>query len=233
MGRSLPRLAFLGILLVFCAVSFVSAKKTELNYTPPEIASGNYLSYPIKSVASGVVVVAVDLDSAGRIKKTEVLRDIPSLTAPLLLAIDKWTFKPAVLRRKTVSSTIVVNILYNPSDYRLGTATAPVLGKELRVLAPDVAGFVPPKIIAGAWAEYPLNSVAQGSVILDARISPQGHVNQVTPVWRNQSLTTTSVDAAKHWTFHPATLDGEAVAANTVVGYVFRLPNIANPLAHP
>lgn len=233
MGRFLPPLAFPGLLLVFCAASFASAKKTEPNYTPPEIVSGNYLSYPIESVASGVVVVAVDLDSAGRIKKTQVLRDIPSLTAPLLLAINKWTFKPAVLRQKPVSSTIVVNILYNPSDYRLGTATAPALGKELKVLAPDAAEFVPPKIIAAAWAEYPLNSVAQGSVILDARISSDGHVSRLTPVWRNQSLTTTSVDAAKHWIFRPATMDGEAVAANAVVGYVFRLPNVANPVAHP
>jgi hypothetical protein len=233
MGRCAALFAFLGFLLVFASISSIAAQKAEPKYTPPDIAAGNYLSYPIKSVASGVVVVAVNLDSTGRIKKTDVLRDIPSLTAPLLLAIDKWTFKPAVLRGKAVNSTIVVNILYNPSDYRLGSATAPVLGKELRVLTPDAVGFVPPKIIAAAWAEYPLNSVAQGAVILDARISPQGLVSQVTPVWRNQSLTTTSVNAAKDWTFHPATLDGEAIAANTVIGYVFRLPNVASPLAKP
>jgi len=233
MWRSSAILAFPALLLVLATASSLFAQSGRANYIPPDIASGNYLSYPINSVASGVVVVAVDLDSAGRIKKTEVLRDIPSLTAPLLLAIEKWTFKPAVLRGKAVDSTIVVNILYNPSDYRLGGAKAPVLGKELRVLAPDAAGFVPPKIVAAAWAEYPLNSVAQGSVILDARIGPRGHVSQITPVWKNQSLTATSVNAAKAWSFHPATVDGEAIAANTVVGYVFRLPNIANPVAQP
>ncbi len=233
MGYSSARLAFPGLLLVFCIVPFISAQNAEPKYTPPDIAAGNYLSYPINSVASGVVAVAVDLDSMGGIKKTEVLRDIPSLTAPLLLAIEKWTFKPAVLQGKAVDSTIVVNILYNPSDYRLGSAKAPILGKELKVLTPGAAGFVPPKIIAAAWAEYPLNSVAQGSVILNARISPRGRVTQITPVWENQSLTTTSVDAAKAWSFQPATLDGEAVAANTVVGYVFRLPNTASPLARP
>lgn len=232
MGCSLPRVTLPALLLVFCAGS-ISAQKAEPTYTPPDIAAGNYLSYPIKSVASGVVVVAVNLDSAGRIEKTEVLRDIPSLSAPLLLAIDKWTFKPAALGGKAVNSTIVVNILYNPSDYRLGGAMAPALGKELRVLTPNAAGFVPPKIISAAWAEYPLNSVAQGSVILDARVSPQGHVSQITPVWRNQSLTTASVEAAKDWTFHPATRNGEALAANAVVGYVFRPPNTASPLAHP
>ncbi len=233
MARSSAILAFPALLLVLGTASSLSAQSGRANYIAPDIASGYYLSYPINSVASGVVVVAVDLDSAGRVKKTEVLRDIPSLTAPLLLAIEKWTFKPAVLRGKAVDSTIVVNILYNANDYRLGSAKAPVLGKELKMLTPDAAGFMPPKIVAAAWAEYPLNSVAQGSVILDARIGTRGHVSQVTPVWKNQSLTTTSMNAAKAWTFHPARLDGEAIAANTVVGYVFRLPNTASPLAHP
>lgn len=233
MGRSPGLLAFLGFLLVLGSLSAVSAKKTEAKYTPPDVATAAYINYPINSVASGVVVVAVQLDAAGQIKGTEVLRDIPSLTAPVLLAVHNWTFKPAMLRGKAVDSTMIVNIAYNPSDYRVGGTNNPALGKELRVLAPDAGGFLPPKLLGASWAAYPLNSVVQGSVILDARISPIGHVIHVVSVWNVQALTSPSLDAAKNWTFEPAMLNGASIAANAVIAYVFRPPNISNPVANP
>lgn len=233
MGRSLALLAFLSLPLLFGALSPTAAKKTDPKYTPPDIAAGNYITYPINSEASGVVVIAVHLDGAGQIKKTEVLRDIPSLTAPVLTAVNNWTFKPATLRGKAVDSTIIVNIAYNPSDYRLGGTNNPALGKELTVLPPDAEGFLPPRVLTASWAAYPLDSVAQGSVMLDARVTPEGRVTRVIPVWEAQALTAASIDAAKSWTFEPASLNGEHIVANTVIGYVFRLPNVASPFAKP
>ena len=233
MGRSSGLLAFAALVVILATALSLSAQNKQANFIPPDLDTARDINYPVDSVASGVVVVAVRLDSAGTIKRTEVLRDIPSLTAPVLLAINTWTFKPTTLDGKGVDSTVVVSIVFNPSDYRLGGAATPILGKELRVLPPDAVGFLPPKIIAAAWAGYPLNSVAQGAVILDARVSATGQVTHVTPIWKIQSLTGPSIRAAKNWTFNPATFKGAPVAANSVVGYVFRLPNIAHPVASP
>ena len=226
--------SFVAFFVVFAASSGLCAQSKQPAFVAAAITTASDINYPITSIASGIVVVAVHLDGSGKIKDTEVLRDVPSLTAPVLLAIKRdWTFKPATLDGKPVSSTIVVNIVFNPFEYRLGGPATPVLGKELKVLALDENGFLPPLTTAGAWAEYPPNSTAQGSVILDVRVSRTGRVTRAIDVYRIPSVTTPSIDAAQKWTFKPATLNGSRIAANAVIGYVFRLPNISSPVAQP
>ena len=213
------------MVLVIATAPALLAQKAQAKFTPPDINTASDINYSPNSFASGVVVVAVHLDSSGMIKGTEVLRDIPSLTAPVLLAINGWTFKPAMLNGSGVASTIVVSIVFNPFDYQLGSADPPDLGQAQETLQPDANGFLPAKIATASWAQSPAKSVAQGAVILDVRVGTTGHVTHTFLVNRIPSLTTTSMNAAKKWTFKPATLHGSHIAANAVVGYVYRLPN--------
>lgn len=210
--------------------SALPAQEKHPKFTAPELATASDIVYPINSGAAGVVVVAVNLDATGAIKATQTLCDIPSLTSPVLLAIAKWTFKPATLDGKGIDSTMVVSIVFNPSDYRLTGSETPALGKELEVLSPDADGFLPPKTAGASWAEYPINSVAQGAVVLDVHVNHDGRVKRVTTVW-GPFLAKTSSEAAKRWTFQPATLNGMPVGADVVIGYVYRPPNIAVPVA--
>jgi Gram-negative bacterial TonB protein C-terminal len=229
--RAFPAPAVLAAILLAATIPVLSAQENHHGgFDPPRLLTASDIVYPINSGAAGVVVVAVELDDAGTIKKTTVLRDVPSLTSPVLLAIPKWTFKPATLDGRAVDSTIVVSIAFNPADYRLGGTDTPVLGKELKVLSPDAEGFLPPKIVAGWWAVYPINNVSQGGVVLDAHVSHTGRVTRVTPIWA-PFLKKTSEEAAKKWTYEPAQYKGEPIAASTVIGYVFRPPNIAVPVA--
>lgn len=235
MKGSPPSPPIFALLVITLAVALVIATSPALlaqnkHFAPPTLLTAADITYPINSGAAGVVVVAANLDSAGTVKGTDVLHDIPSLTAPVLLSVQNWTFKPALLDGKAVDSTIVVSVVFNPSDYRLTGAATPPLGKELKTLSPDANGFLPPKTNATSWAEYPLDSVAQGGVILNARIRRTGRVMHLRPVW-GPFLTETSMDAAKRWTFEPATFNGTPIAADVVVGYVFRPPNIAAPVA--
>ncbi len=218
------------VALLVATVPVVFARSQHGRFTSPSLSTAASITYPINSGAAGVVVVEVSLDGAGKIKNADVLRDVPSLTSPVLLSIQKWTFNPARLDGKGVDSTITVNVVFNPSDYRLAGTETPALGTELKTLSPDANGFLPPKTTTASWANYPLNSAAQGSVILDADISHSGRVKRLAPVW-GAYLVKTSVDAARKWTFEPATFDGMPVSANTVIGYVYRPPNIAVPVA--
>jgi hypothetical protein len=221
--------ALLGTAAVLTAGPSLRAQKKQPKFVPPEVESAGDINYPIDSVASGVVVVAVKLGDEGQIEGTEVLRDVPSLTAPVLLSLQNWTFKPATLDAKAVDSTIVVSVAFNPSDYRLRGGTTSAFGKELRTLSPDDNGFLPPKITGTAWAEYPMNSLAQGAVLLDVSISDTGEVTRAVPVATVASLTALSVNAAKKWTFQAARFKGMAIPSKAVVGFVFRLPNISQP----
>src|SRR5437588_263094 len=129
MTRSCACFAFSTLVLVIATVPCLLAQKKQPLFSAPDINTAADVSYPIDSVAAGIVVVAVDLDGAGRIKQKVVLREIPSLTTTVLMTIETWTFKPATLEGKGVDSTVVVSIVFNPSDYRLGGAAIPVLGK--------------------------------------------------------------------------------------------------------
>jgi outer membrane biosynthesis protein TonB len=232
--RALPSLLVVTLVITLLVATSPAAvaRNKRPKFTPPELLTAASINYPINSSASGVVAVAIYLDDAGKVTATDTLRDIPSLTAPVLLSIQKWTFKPATLDGKEVDSTIVASIAFNPADYRLAGTDTPVLGKELKVLSRDADGFLPPHLATASWALYPLNSVERGSVILDARVGRDGGVRHVTPVW-SPYLKTTSVEAAKKWTFEPATFDGMPTDADVIIGYVFRLPNIASPVARP
>jgi Gram-negative bacterial TonB protein C-terminal len=228
MQRSSGFRALAVTLLMATAPAFGRSRHPE--FTPPSLAAAASITYPINSGAAGVVVVAVNLDDAGKIKNTDVLRDIPSLTSPVLLSAQKWTFHPATLDGAGVDSTITVSIVFNPSDYRLTGTEAPALGKEVMVLSPDANRFLPPKTKTVSWANYPVNSAAQGTVILEARVGRSGRVAHVTPVWA-PFLAKTSTEAAEKWSFEAAAFDGRTVEANAVIGYVYRPPNIAAPTA--
>jgi len=228
--RASSILSVLAVLAVVAASPALSAQEKHPKFTAPELTTASDIVYPINSGAAGVVVVAVNLDATGAIKATQTLRDIPSLTSPVLLAIPKWTFKPATLDGKGIDSTIVISIAFNPSNYRLTGSEAPALGKELEVLSPDANGFLPPKTTGASWAEYPINSVSQGAVVLDVHVNHDGRVKRVTTIW-GPFLAKTSSEAAKRWTFEPATLNGMPVGADVVIGYVYRPPNIAVPVA--
>ncbi|MGC2418053.1 MAG: energy transducer TonB [Candidatus Acidiferrales bacterium] len=220
----------LAVTLLIATAPCAFGRSKRPKFTPPSLATAASITYPIDSAAAGVVVVAVNLDDAGKIKNTDVLRDIPSLTSPVLLSIQKWTFRPATLDGAGVDSTITVSVVFNPSDFRLAGTENPALGKEVMVLPQDANGFLPPKTTTASWANYPLNSVAQGAVVLEAHVSRSGQVTHVIPVWA-PFLAKTSIEAVEKWTFQPATFDGRSINANAVIGYVYRPPNIAVPVA--
>jgi hypothetical protein len=225
-----PLLFVLAVVSIAATSPILLAQNQHPRFTAPELLTASDIAYPINSGAAGVVAIAVNLDSAGLVKETDVVRDIPSLTAPVLLSIQKWTFKPARLDGKRVDSTIIVSIAFNPSDYQLTGTGTPALGKELKILSPDAAGFLPPRTIDASWAVYPVNSVAQGTVILEARVNHAGRVTHVTPAW-NPYLTRTSVSAAEKWTFEAAAFEGMPITATAIIGYVFRPPNTAARVA--
>jgi Gram-negative bacterial TonB protein C-terminal len=220
----------LAVTLLIATAPCAFGRSKRPKFTPPSLATAAAITYPINSGAAGVVVVAVNLDDAGKIKNTDVLRDIPSLTSPVLLSVQKWTFHPAMLDGAGVDSTITVSIVFNPSDFRLAGAETPALGKEVMILSPDANRFLPPKTTTASWANYPVNSVAQGAVVLEARVARSGHIVHVTPVWA-PFLAKTSIEAAEKWAFEPARFDDRSIDANAVIGYVYRPPNIAVPVA--
>ena len=124
-------------------------------------------------------------------------------------------------------STINIEVVFNPAD---------TLGEKLRV--PPVAstlslsprwprGYVPPDVVAGSYASYPVNSVAIGTVVLDVTVDNNGTIKKIGVIRDVPSLTPGAIAAVREWTIKPATLDSKAITSKLIVAFVFRAPNIS------
>jgi len=75
---------------------------------------------------------------------------------------------------------------------------------------------------ATAEPQYPNNSVAQGTVVLELTIGPEGDLETVTVVRPLASLTEEAEKAVRKWTFRAATLDGKPMRSTMMVSFTFR-----------
>jgi len=81
-------------------------------YLPPEIAVASFAVYQPNSVGVGTVVLDVTIDKYGAVKKTDVIRDVPSLTPEAVAAVKRWTINPATFNGKAIVSKLVVAFVF-------------------------------------------------------------------------------------------------------------------------
>ena len=216
------------ILAISAGSSAVSPAQTKRhNFVPPSLISASDISYPINSLAAGVVTLSVSLNNAARVTNVQVLRAVPSLTEPALAAVNNWTFSPAMLDGAPEPSTLTVNILFNPGYlHPRNVLLPPVKSQEER---DETIRFTPPQVVAAEYAAYPARSVFTGAVVLEMTVGKTGLADHVSAVFAAPSLSQTAITAAKKWAFSSGTLDGAPIESKTVVAFVFRSPTITPP----
>lgn len=88
--------------------------------------------------------------------------------------------------------------------------------------APSAQGFSPPAPLSVVASPYPSQSLFGGEVVLDALIDNRGRVIQVKVVRGAASPFLENVfSAVRTWSFFPARLDGQAVAARVAITFQF------------
>jgi TonB family protein len=85
---------------------------------PVTVVAASFPQYPVNSVTTGTVVIRVIVDSEGRVENTEAIRDIASLTAPCIRALEEWKFEPAQFRGKPIRSSIALAFVLRPRPPR-------------------------------------------------------------------------------------------------------------------
>jgi hypothetical protein len=68
--------------------------------------------YPIESIAEGSVILQLQIDSSGIVQRTDVIREVPSLTSSATCAVSQWRFLPAKRNGKAVPGTAVAVISF-------------------------------------------------------------------------------------------------------------------------
>ena len=173
-------------------------------------------------MAAGAVSVLLSLDSSAQIQNVQVLRDFPPLTNSVQNAVQNWTITPAVLNGHAVSSEISVTVIFNVFNPAGGASYQSLVLAPPQSIAPDASQFIPPQISMASFANYPANSVSQGTVVIDVTVSKAGSPIKIRVVRGIPTLTEQAVIAIKNWGFNAATIQGQPIAAQMVIAFVFQ-----------
>jgi TonB family protein len=209
------------LLLALVAVPVRQSFGRDPHFVPPDVLTAGDIPYPPDSVASGIVTLSINLDATGQVQNVQVLRDVPSLTGPAVTAVKSWTFVPAKLENSPVPSTLNISVVFNPGNLQSQTLTLAPVG---RTPPPNPPGYLPPEIAAASYANYPINSVAAGTVVLDVTVVKSNEIRGVQPIRSVPSLTSPATSALMGWSVNAATSQGKAIQSKLIIAFVFRPP---------
>src|ERR1700722_13311760 len=167
------------LLLTLFLWPWVSAQQS---YSSPEVTSAGDAYAPYNVILDGLFVIDVSIGDDGSIQGIEALRNPGGMLGNVKSAVQNWKFQPAGEGRKAKSSGMTVAFVYRPTNY-LGFGAAPV--KDFTPVIPSAPSddgseaSSPVGILSFAYADYPINSVASGSVVLQATVDSAGDVKNV------------------------------------------------------
>jgi outer membrane biosynthesis protein TonB len=169
---------------------------------------------PVNSPVLGVVLLSVMIDRAGNLQNVSTLYGAPPFVGPSLNAIRRWKFAsssdPSLVR------SISITFLYRPRQiFSAGGMSLPALGSATP--RPSL-----PSTISDSG--YPVNSVAEDSVILELKISADGQIEQIQNIRDVPALTGAARRAVGAWKFSPAFVDGMAVEGTSIAVVSFLRP---------
>jgi TonB family protein len=220
MNKAVQKIALIVVILV----SSIPASAQKL-FSPPEILTAGDVQSPINSIASGIVILDVSLNSGGEITKIDIPRPIASLASIAKSAARSWKFKPASSEGAACPGVLRVAFAFRPrAIYVTPPAFVPLSVPEGG--SPDKqAGYIPPGITAVAYPTYPINAANVGAVVVHVALDAEGKVSDVAAVRPFNPFTRFALEAARAWSFRPATLDGTPLPSAVVIVFVFTPPN--------
>jgi len=201
----------------------------QQSYKPPELASAGDVYVPYQVVVDGLFVLDVSLDDDGTMQKIDALRDPGAMLGAAKTSVHRWTFKPASKEGKSVPSRMTVSFVYRPANNGIAAAVPP---KDFSPVLPSDqsessarGNYVPVGVLSFRYPEYPANSVAWGSVVVQLTVDSSGAVKDVDFLHRTEGFNTLVSDALKKWRFQTATFNGKPITSKTVIAFVLQTPS--------
>jgi TonB family protein len=173
--------------------------------------------YPPEARQQGIqgqVLMKVVVSETGDVDSVEVISGDPALTQAAVDAVKQWKFKPFIKNGKPVKAfaKIPVNFALPPP----GGVVAPV----------EMGRVSQGRLIHRVEPDYPeiakMNHI-QGAVVLQALITKDGLVTNLTPLSGPSVLFPASIAAVKQWRYEPYILNGDPVEVKTTITVIFQL----------
>jgi hypothetical protein len=219
----------LSVMVLGSAQALIAQTETvneEPPFQPAETLSITDITIPIRSIASGVVVLDALVSETGNVQRVEVRRDIVSLTAPAVSAVQEWKFSPAKLAGRAIASRVPVAVSVRPAGYAAPTPLPALIPKSESAIQ---ARFQPAEVLHAVFPNYPANNVVFAvTVVLEVTLSVTGKAENVNVLRDVPPATAEVVPVVGEWRFMPATLNGHPVPSKVVLAFVLR-PPVINP----
>jgi TonB family protein len=199
-----------------------SGPRKPPQFVPADITGASEIPYPVDTLAAGAVSLLLSLDNSAHIQNVTVTRDFQPLTSSVQNAVQNWAFTPATLNGQPVASNISVSVIFNIYNPAGGAAYQSLVIAPPQSTVPDASQYIPPQITMASFANYPENSVSKGTVVLDVTIGRSGQAKKIRVVHDVQTLTQQAVNSVKTWSFNPATIQGQPMASQIVIAFVFQ-----------
>ncbi len=200
---------------------------TQVTFTPARLTLGGTPVLPRQVIGGGEVLLEVTVGVDGRIGEIVPLRVTPPFDAIVLATIRDWRFSPAELPDEdgvmvAAASRILVAAVFRPPTL----INAPVAGEPSAdvELASDEIPF--PGVITPPL--HPPGAIAEGVVLVEARIDEDGAVSEATVIGPGQGFDQAATDSVRQWGFRPASLDGRATPS-----YVYVIVGFPQPVFVP
>lgn len=219
MNTAVQKIAWIVMILVCSVPAF--AQKT---FRPPEIITAGDVQSPINSVANGIVILDLSLDSGGQIINIDVPRPIVPFASIARSAVRTWKFKPASLGDAPCPSVLRVAFAFRPNSFYVTPPVFAPLVEPEGDSSDKPAGYTPPGIMAVAYPGYPINAATVGAVVVQVALDAEGKVSDVAAIRPFNPFTRFALEVAKRWRFSPATLDSAPLPAKLVIVFVFSAP---------
>jgi hypothetical protein len=148
-------------------------------------------SYPANAFQGGTVVASLEL-KGGLVSSVNVLSGSAPFVETATAALRQWRFP----RDREDRPALVVINFRGPNLYAQGSAAQDVQAKSGPASAPTLKTIVEPG--------YPPNSMGQGGVVLQFKVTSKGEVAGTKVLKELGGLTQACSDAVKKWKLNPA-----------------------------
>lgn len=192
----------------------------QQDYLPPVLANAVLPVIPVRAVSGGEVVLEGVVDGGGGVREVRVVEGAAPFLEPVMSAVRQWRFAGAELDGEAVDSQVSVTMLFRSRTiFSAGSALA-----VPAATGPDRAPF--PAEVSDTG--YPVNSTAEGVVVLELEIGASGSIDAVRVVQGSPALAATAERSVRGWTFRPAAVAGQAVAGTAIVAVSFLRPVVVS-----
>ncbi len=222
------RIAFrLFIVSIGCALSLWVARKNastvaaEKGFSAPIPVSFNPPPYPPLALFGGEVVIDALVDTSGKLPDIKVVHADSPFLEQAQSAVRTWSFRPARLDDQEID--IRIGILFEFAEPYLPSPKPPT---HTYPEPPDSDDRAPLPVYT-VEPEYPVNSIAEGSVLVLGIVDAQGQLTSTKVIRDIETLTQATIAAMYQWRFVPARKEGKDTESAVIVSATFRRPSLA------